>query len=85
MIEKNVVDLNFSFSLKYLALLHYFLGVDVTYSDDSMHLSQQKFMRELLDGAHFNDAWHVNIVMHSRKILSKIDGQVMVDSLDLKA
>lgn len=44
-IKKLVLDLRLNFALKDLGLFHYFLGVEVINSNNSMHLSQQKFIR----------------------------------------
>ena len=39
-----------AFSIKDLGLLHYFLGIEVTYMPDGIALSQKKFTKELLQG-----------------------------------
>lgn len=51
-----MLDLHLNFALKDLGLLHYYLWVEVTYSDEGLHLSQQKIMKELFDGVGFNYA-----------------------------
>lgn len=55
-IKNLVLDLHLNFALKDLGLLHYYLWVEVTYSDEGLHLSQQKIVKELFDGVGFNYA-----------------------------
>ncbi|CAN6705812.1 unnamed protein product [Malus baccata var. baccata] len=44
------------FSMKDLGPLHYFLGIEVQYNGDSMHLSQSKYALDLLARTKFTDA-----------------------------
>lgn len=44
-----IVKFNSVFSLKDLYDLSYFLRVEVTLSSDGLHLSQTKYIKELLD------------------------------------
>ncbi|KAL8162343.1 hypothetical protein V2J09_013832 [Rumex salicifolius] len=48
--------LNATFSLRDLGDLHYFLGVEVVRSKDSIMLSQQKYTRDLLHRSKMHDA-----------------------------
>lgn len=45
-----------SFSMKDLGRLHYFLGIEVDYSGDSMYLTQSKYALDLLSHTKFTDA-----------------------------
>lgn len=44
------------FSMKDLGPLRYFLGVEVDYNEDSMHLTQSKYALDLLSCTKFTDA-----------------------------
>jgi hypothetical protein len=44
-------DLGTDFALKDLGPLHYFLGIQVTRSDEGLYLSQEKYATELLHHA----------------------------------
>ncbi|KAL8161106.1 hypothetical protein V2J09_012595 [Rumex salicifolius] len=43
-----IADLNRTFALKDLGRLSYFLGIEVTYSSNSIHLCQAQYLRDLL-------------------------------------
>ncbi|CAM8885420.1 unnamed protein product [Rhodiola kirilowii] len=49
MVSTFIQQLHSVFKLKDLGKLSYFLGVEVTYSTDTIHLSQYKYIRDLLD------------------------------------
>lgn len=55
-IAKFTSALHSTFSLKDLGSLHYFLGVEVSCGPDIMHLSQQKYIRDLLSRARMLEA-----------------------------
>ena len=49
LVQDFIHQLNFHFALKNLGHLHYFLGVEVTWcANDSIHLSQSKYIHDLL-------------------------------------
>ena len=43
-----IAQLNSEFSLKYLKEVHYFLGIHVSHTNNGLHLSQTKYIRDLL-------------------------------------
>ncbi|KAK8560971.1 hypothetical protein V6N13_026406 [Hibiscus sabdariffa] len=47
-VQEVISSLNKEFSLKDLGELNYFLGIEVSYDDDGLVLSQKKYIRELL-------------------------------------
>lgn len=49
LVEKLILDLNLKFALIDLGLLLYILGVEVSYTHTSLHLSQTKYVVDLLD------------------------------------
>lgn len=60
-------------------MLNYFLGVEVTYNVIVMHLSRHISMKELLDMAGLLNAKPLATPMSSGKLLSKVDGHVLVE------
>ncbi|KAL8139110.1 hypothetical protein V2J09_005111, partial [Rumex salicifolius] len=55
-IDEFVQLLNREFSLKDLGSLHYFLGIEVTRSDSSVQLSQQKYICDILERSKMSGA-----------------------------
>ncbi|KAH9699463.1 retrovirus-related pol polyprotein from transposon RE1 [Citrus sinensis] len=51
LLEDFIVKLSQTFALKDLGLVAYFLGVEVSYFDEGMHLSQTKYIKDLLSKA----------------------------------
>lgn len=49
LVDQLIVDLNVKFSLKNLGLLYNFLGVDACFNNGYFHLSQQKYIKDLLE------------------------------------
>ena len=43
-----IAQLNSKFSLKDLGEMHYFLGIQVSHTNNGLHLSQTKYIRDLL-------------------------------------
>ncbi|KAB2617188.1 hypothetical protein D8674_013057 [Pyrus ussuriensis x Pyrus communis] len=70
------------FSMKDLGPLHYFLGVEVKYVADQMHLSQAKYALDLLQRTKFWDAKSISTPVSCGQKLSAYDGEAY-DSLDL--
>ncbi|XP_017191092.1 uncharacterized mitochondrial protein AtMg00810-like [Malus domestica] len=70
------------FSMKDLGPLHYFLGVEVKYVDDKMHLSQAKYALDLLQRTKFVDAKPISTPVSCGQKLSAYDGEAH-DSPDL--
>jgi hypothetical protein len=47
-ISQLISDLHSSFALKDLGPLHFFLGVEATWHSDGLHLSQQRYINDIL-------------------------------------
>lgn len=66
------------FALKDLGLLKYFLGIEVSYNPDgSMHLSQRKYIQDLLVKANMHKAKPINTPMVSGLKLTKQGANLM--------
>ena len=55
MLESFIAKLSKVFALKDLGLVTYFLGIEVCYTDHGMHLSQTKYIKDLLSKASMQD------------------------------
>lgn len=55
-IDKVVLLLGQAFSLKDLGEIHHFLGIEVVETEQGLHLSQHKYIQELLHIAHMSNA-----------------------------
>jgi len=78
-ISRLIQDLNLSFALKELGPLHFFLGVEATWSSDGLHLSQQRYILDILKKTNMELAKPVATPMSSSSILSKFDGSTITD------
>ena len=67
------------FPLKDLGPLHYFLGIQVTRHNHSIHLCQQKYISELLVKAHMDEAKPAKTPCSSGSKLSRHDGEPLSD------
>ena len=56
MIHRLIVDLNMQFALKVLGPVHYFLGFEVQRTSSGIHLTQTKYIRDLLLKTRMQDA-----------------------------
>ncbi|XP_048421922.1 uncharacterized mitochondrial protein AtMg00810-like [Pyrus x bretschneideri] len=62
------------FSMKDLGPLNYFLGIEVKYNGDSMHLSQSKYALDLLTRTKFTEAKPISTPVVTGQKLSAYDG-----------
>ncbi|XP_021802355.1 uncharacterized protein LOC110746443 [Prunus avium] len=67
------------FDIKDLGRLHYFLGVEVTYHTDSLHLTQNKYTVDFLKRINLLDCKPVSTPMASKGTLSRTDGTKLAD------
>lgn len=63
------------FSLKNLAELNFFLGVKITRIFDDFHLSESKYINDLINKVHLNYYKPIFTTMIANVSLSKIDGK----------
>jgi len=75
-----VAKLNSMFALRDLGRLTYFLGIEVSYHEDSIHLSQTKYVSDLLQRTTMFDTKPVKTPGAVGQNLSKFDGEPMEDA-----
>ena len=68
------------FTLRDLGRLTYFLGIEVSYHKNSIHLSQTKYVSDLLHRTTMFDTKLVKTPGAVRQNLSKFDGEPMEDA-----
>ncbi|XP_060674740.1 retrovirus-related Pol polyprotein from transposon RE1 isoform X2 [Ziziphus jujuba] len=81
-VNQLIGDLNQQFSLKDLGDLHFFLGIEVHRSEGVMHLTQSKYIRDLLQKSKMDGAKEVSSPMLTGRHLSLYDGD-MFDNPEL--
>ncbi|KAL5555674.1 hypothetical protein UlMin_037910 [Ulmus minor] len=74
-----ITRLHSTFALRDLGQLSYFLGVEVTYDDTSLHLCQTKYIADLLERNDMMDCKPVKTPGTIGKNLSKYDGEMFED------
>ncbi|KAL5549906.1 hypothetical protein UlMin_000082 [Ulmus minor] len=79
LIQQLIHKLQSVFAMRDLGKLSYFLGIEVTYDADSMHLSQGKYVLDLLHQTSMFDSKTAPTPGIVGKSLSKFDGDVMED------
>ncbi|KAG8488866.1 hypothetical protein CXB51_016760 [Gossypium anomalum] len=78
-----VQQLHNQFALKDMGNLYYFLGIKVSRSSSgSLHLCQQKYVRELLGRSSMTNAKGVHTPMVSSSMLSKDKGEPLADPIE---
>ncbi|KAG8490833.1 hypothetical protein CXB51_014023 [Gossypium anomalum] len=81
-----VQQLHNKFALKDMGDLHYFLGIEVSRStSSSLHLCQQKYVRELLSRNSMANAKSVHTPMVGSVLLSKDQGERLVDPSEYRS
>jgi histone deacetylase 1/2 len=78
-ISSLIAKLNSVFALRDLGKLSYFLGIEVTYHDGSMTLSQSKYISDLLHRTAMFDTKPAHTPDAVGKNLSKFDGDPLTD------
>ena len=68
--------LNSTFSLRDLCHLSFFLGIEVTYDDTSLHLCQTRYILDLLERTEMLDYKPAKTLSTLGKNLSKYDGEL---------
>ncbi|KAG8474686.1 hypothetical protein CXB51_031150 [Gossypium anomalum] len=81
-----IQQLHNEFSLKDLGDLHYFLGIEVSWSStDSLHLCQRKYIWDLLNKCSLANAKSVRMPMISSSTLSKDEGTCLADPIKYRS
>ncbi|KAL5547017.1 hypothetical protein UlMin_006704 [Ulmus minor] len=78
-VSKLIADVHNTFSLRDLGILSYFLGVEVTYSNDGIHLSQSKYIADLLAKTDMSDCKLAKTPGIIGKSISQYDGEPFED------
>ncbi|KAJ3688843.1 hypothetical protein LUZ61_018007 [Rhynchospora tenuis] len=78
-IQQLMQSLNSQFSLKNLGRLNHFLGIEVTYSSSGMHLTQTRYLSNILKKASMQHAKPCNTPMQAGKQVSKYSGTKLTD------
>jgi histone deacetylase 1/2 len=75
--DRLLASLSSAFAVKDLGKLHYFLGLEVTHSDDSLTLTQKKYSLDLLGRAGMLECKAASTPMSSTDRLSALDGALL--------
>jgi len=78
-ITQLINDLHSSFALKDLGRLNFFLGVEATWHQDGLHLSQQRYINDLLTKTNMLLAKPISTPLFASTILSRSEGSTITD------
>jgi hypothetical protein len=76
-IPRLIADLQLSFAIKDLGPLHFFVGVEAIWTKDALHLSQQRYIHDLLTKTNMMLAKPISSPMSASSPLSKFDGSTI--------
>lgn len=76
-ISQLIGDLYSSFALKDLGPLHFFLGVEAIWHSDGLHLSQQRYINDILTKTNMVLVKPVSTPMPASTILCRFEGSTM--------
>ncbi|KAH9793062.1 retrovirus-related pol polyprotein from transposon RE1 [Citrus sinensis] len=79
-IQQVITNLQTTFALKDLRELHFFLGIQVTKTDTGLHLSQSKYIADLLNKVKMQDCTPCSTPMAANVPLTKTDSEPFVDA-----
>jgi hypothetical protein len=79
-ISQLIDDLHSSFALKDLGPLHFNLGVEAAWHSDGLHLSQQRYINDILTKTNMVLVKPVSTSMAASTILSRFEGSTMTDT-----
>ncbi|KAM1551006.1 hypothetical protein ACFX10_043195 [Malus domestica] len=81
-IAQLIAQLGSLFSMKDLGPLHYFLGMEVTRTTSGFHLSQAKYIRDLLQRTHMADCKPIQTPSSSGRRLLLHEGDPLSDAIE---
>ena len=67
------------FEIRMVGELNYFLGLQVTQSNDEIFISQNKYAKNLVKKFRMESAKHLKIIMGTNEKLSKDENGVLID------
>ncbi|RVW77515.1 Retrovirus-related Pol polyprotein from transposon RE1 [Vitis vinifera] len=79
LVHQVVSSLYSQFALKDLGILNYFLGVEVCWQGSSLHLSQTKYIKDLLTRAGLADCKAIATLMTTSHTFSASEGSLLAD------
>jgi hypothetical protein len=79
-VDNLISSLKIEFSIKDLGSLSLFLGAEVHHSKSGLHLSQQRYIADILQRTNMQFAKPISSPMSASTTLSKFDGTSMSDS-----
>ena len=79
-VNQVITSLASKFSIKDLGNLHYFLGVEVIRSSNSLILTQTNYVNEILNDELMTDCKSVNTPMSASELLTLSDGTHLTDA-----
>ncbi|KAM1486966.1 hypothetical protein ACFX2I_001086 [Malus domestica] len=80
-----IMQLRTHFAMKYLGLLHYFLGMEVSRTPSAFYLTQSKYILELLQKTNMADAKPISTPVPSGKRLSLYEGEPLSDGSSFRS
>jgi hypothetical protein len=78
-ISQLIADLQKSFAIKDLGPLLFFLGIEAHWTEDGLHLSQQRYIHDLLTKTNMMLAKPISSPMSASSPLSKFEGSTITD------
>jgi hypothetical protein len=84
LIQSIIAQLQQEFPVKDLGLLHFFLGIQVSRTDQGLHLCQAKYIFDLLHRANMQDAKPAKSPSPFGLKLSKYDGHPLSDPTEYR-
>ena len=79
-IQQVITNLQTTFALKDLGELHFFLGIQVTKTDTCLHLSQSKYLVDLLNKVKMQDCTPCSTPMAANVPFTKTDSELFADA-----
>ncbi|XP_062110330.1 type 2 DNA topoisomerase 6 subunit B-like [Humulus lupulus] len=83
-LDRFVTTLHREFSIRDLGPLHYFLGIEVTCTSGQLHLSQQKYINDILSTTNMLDSKPAPTPGKVGKPLSQHDGMLLEDPTEYR-
>ncbi|XP_049374845.1 uncharacterized mitochondrial protein AtMg00810-like [Solanum verrucosum] len=85
LLDQFISRLSYQFAMKDLGNLHYFLGIQVVRSSHGLHLSQQKYISDLLLKFHMHTCKPICTPLASRTSISLLDGELLSDPSEYRS
>ena len=83
-LDKFIHSLAKEFEIKDLGPLHYFLGLEVSLVDNGLHLTQTKYILDLLKRSHMTECKPSSTPNSGKSQLSKLEGALLPDATEFR-